>query len=663
MSHELRTPLNSLLILARMLSDNKEQNLSPKQVEYARTIYSAGSDLLNLINEVLDLSKVEAGKIEIYPSDVSIADIVNQVSQTFRPLAAQKKLDFSVDVEQGVPLMIKTDPQRLAQVLRNLLGNAFKFTETGSVRLRVHLPSPRTAFVSASLAESPEKVLAFSVIDTGVGIPKDKQQLVFEAFQQADGTTSRKFGGTGLGLSISRELSRLLGGEVSVESEVGKGSMFTLYLPFSYEGDAALTDESPPLLPRGGVEDDREGLTPGGRVVLIIEDDPAFASTLLGITRDHGFKGVIAARGDDGLTLARRLVPSAILLDLKLPVLDGLRVLEELKAHPQTRHIPVHIVSGTGRKHEGLSLGAVAYVEKPVSKDALDLTFAEIERFLHRKASKLLIVEPDERERQSIVELVGSEDVETIAVGRLTEALDALGEARFDCMVLDVALSEPSGAGEASSGFELLEEMGRRPELRDLPVIVYTGRDLSSHEETRLKKFARSIILKDARSAERLLAETTLFLHRVEAGLPQAKRRMLQDIAGADSIFKGKQVLIVDDDVRNIYALSSVLEEAGMSVVFAENGRAGIEALKSTPGISIVLMDVMMPEMDGYETMRQLRQMPEYKHLPVLALTAKAMKGDREKCLAAGASDYVTKPVDPDQLLSLMRVWLYAQHE
>ena len=671
MSHELRTPLNSLLILARMLSDNKDQNLTGKQVEYAKTIHSAGSDLLNLINEVLDLSKVEAGKIEIYPTDVSMTDVVKQVEQTFRPLASQKKLEFSVDIDSDVPVTLKTDGQRLLQILRNLLGNAFKFTEHGSVRLHVSLPNAKQVYANTGLAEQPGRVIAFAVTDTGLGIPKDKQQLIFEAFQQADGTTSRRYGGTGLGLTISRDLSRLLGGEVRVESEPGSGSTFTLFLPFAYESpgvmmrDSIAQEEPTDPLPRGEVEDDRDTLSAHDRVVLIVEDDPAFASTLLAMARDHGFKGVVALRGDTGLALARRLLPSAILLDLQLPQIDGLRILEHLKAHPQTRHIPVHILSGGDKKHEGLSLGAVAYVEKPVSKEALDRTFADIEGFLHRKASKLLIVEDDERERRSMVELIGSGDVETTAVGSVDEALDALDKGHFDCMVLDLTLKGggKDGKGGTTSGFELLEKMAKKPELRALPVIVYTGRDLSPQEETRLKKFARSIILKDARSPERLLAETTLFLHRVEAQLPQPKRRMLQDAAGSASVFEGKTVLIVDDDVRNIYALSSVLEEAGMNVVFAENGRAGIDVLKGTPGISIVLMDVMMPEMDGYETMRLIRQMPEYKALPVLALTAKAMKGDREKCLAAGASDYVTKPVDPDQLLSLMRVWLYSHHE
>ncbi|MBS2020394.1 MAG: response regulator, partial [Deltaproteobacteria bacterium] len=661
MSHELRTPLNSLLILARMLSDNRDSNLNDKQVEYAKTIHSAGTDLLNLINEVLDLSKVEAGKIEIYPTDLPVGDITTYLEQTFRPMAQQKGLELRLEVEPEVPQTIRTDGQRLQQILRNLLGNAFKFTEEGGVTVRVHVPPPETVYSSTSLTGA-AGVIAFSVTDTGIGIAKEKQQLIFEAFQQADGTTSRKYGGTGLGLSISRELARLLGGEVRVGSEPGKGSTFSVLLPTQLDLETMdvrtdMTAEPPPEpLPQGDVEDDRHDIKPTDKALVIIEDDPTFAKTLLANARDKGFKGVVATRGDVGLGLVRRMLPSAVLLDLQLPVMDGLKVLEQLKAHPQTRHIPVHVVSGTDRKLEGLSRGAVAYLQKPVSKEALDKTFVDIEGFLERKASRLLIVEDDERERKSMVDLIGTEGVETSAVGTVDEALKALAETRFDCLVLDLSL----GGG---SGFELLEKMAKKPDLKAIPVIVYTGRDLTPQEETRLKKFARSIILKDARSPERLLAETTLFLHRVEAQMSGPKRKMLHEAAGADAIFEGKKVLIVDDDVRNIYALATVLEEAGMSVVFAENGREGIEMLQKTPGVGIVLMDVMMPEMDGYETMRRVRQMPEYRSLPILALTAKAMKGDREKCLAAGASDYVTKPVDPDQLLSLMRVWLYSNEK
>ena len=662
MSHELRTPLNSLLILARMLQDNKDTNLTIKQVEYAKTIHSAGTDLLNLINEVLDLSKVEAGKIEIYPQDTTVKEVLDYLDQTFRPVAQQKNLSLTLKVEPDAPVTLRTDVGRLQQVLRNLIGNAFKFTEHGGVTVDVHQPAPNAPYQLASLREASDKVIAFSVEDTGIGIPKDKQALIFEAFQQADGTTSRKYGGTGLGLSISRELARLLGGEVRVESEPGKGSRFTIYLPTeleaevvadSREGTPQPIPEPHESLPKGEVADDRHDIRAQDRVLLVIEDDPGFAQTMLAMAREKGFKGVIALRGDIGLTLARRILPSAIMLDLQLPVMDGLRVLEHLKSHPQTRHIPVHVMSGLDRKHEGLSRGAVAYHEKPVSAEQLDDTFKQIDRFLKRKASRLLIVEDDERERASMVELIGTEGVETTAVGSIDDAFDAMEKAPFDCIVLDLSL-------KGGSGFDLLERMSKHASLKALPVIVYTGRELTPQDETRLKKYARSIIMKDARSPERLLAETTLFLHRMESEMSQPKRRMLHDAAGAEAVFKDKKVLIVDDDVRNIYALANVLEDAGMSVVFAENGREGIEVLQATPGVGIVLMDVMMPEMDGYETMRHIRAIEQYKSLPILALTAKAMKGDREKCLAAGASDYVTKPVDPDQLLSLMRVWLYS---
>ncbi|MDB4945515.1 MAG: ATP-binding region ATPase domain protein, partial [Labilithrix sp.] len=671
MSHELRTPLNSLLILARMLQDNKDSNLSTKQVEYAKTIHSAGTDLLNLINEVLDLSKVEAGKIEIYTQDVGVKEILGNLDANFRPVAQQKNLELNLKIDPEVPVTIRTDGQRLQQVLKNLIGNAFKFTEHGGITVHVHVPRRGDTYQAAPLREANGKIIAFSVEDTGIGIAKDKQQLIFEAFQQADGTTSRKYGGTGLGLSISRELARLLGGEVRVSSEPGKGSCFTIVLPTEYDppaeaeariemptaksggGGGGVFIEPTDPIPTGEIADDRHHIRTQDKVLLIIEDDTSFAQTMLAMAREKGFKAVIALRGDIGLTLARRILPSAIMLDLQLPVMDGLRVLEHLKAHPETRHIPVHVLSGLDRKHEALSRGAAAYAQKPLSMERLDDTFQQIEQFLSRKAPSLLIVEDDERERQSMIELIGTEGVEIAAVGTSDAALAAMKEKRFDCIVLDLSLG-----GE--SGFDLLEKMSNATEFEPSPVLVYTGRDLTSQEETRLKKYARSIILKDARSPERLLAETTLFLHRVEADMSQPKRKMLADAAGAEAVFRDRKVLIVDDDVRNIYALANVLEDAGMKVVFAENGREGIEVLRATPGVSIVLMDVMMPEMDGYETMRRIRLMNEYRSLPILALTAKAMKGDREKCLAAGASDYVTKPVDPDQLLSLMRVWLYS---
>jgi CheY-like chemotaxis protein/signal transduction histidine kinase/HAMP domain-containing protein len=677
MSHELRTPLNSLLILAKLLSDNKEENLTPKQIEYARTIHGAGNDLMNLINEVLDLSKIEAGRMEIYPSDVPLTEVESFLERGFRHVAQQKGLEFVVERAPNAPESIFTDGQRMQQVLRNLLSNAFKFTDQGQVVVRVGMADEGQRYANDALAAA-GPVVAFSVEDTGIGIAKDKQRLIFEAFQQADGTTSRKYGGTGLGLSISRELARLLGGEIRVQSTAGKGSVFTLFLPLSYKGViSALPDGSAVEEPRGmapveltvvqhaeaipridedmlvnTLDDDRDTIEPGDRTLLIVEDDENFARVLLDMARERGFKGIVALRGDVGLAFAHEFKPDAILLDIQLPVLDGWQVLDRLKHHRDTRHIPVHILSGAGKRQQGLRLGAMAYVEKPVSKEALDEAFTHLSSFIDDRVRNLLVVEDDETQRNSIVDLIGNGDVVSTAVGSAEEALEQLKGRRFDCVVLDLGLPD-------MTGFDLLEKVKNMPDLRDLPVIIYTGKDLSPEEETRLRKYAETIIIKDVKSPERLLDETALFLHRVEANLPEAKRRVLEQLHGADAVFQDRRILVVDDDVRNIFAITSVLESQGMVVLFAENGADGINILQSTPGVDLVLMDVMMPGMDGYETMRQIRKLAEYKSLPIIALTAKAMKGDREKCIAAGASDYITKPVDPDQLLSLMRVWLY----
>jgi len=690
MSHELRTPLNSLLILAKLLTENKDQNLSKKQVEFAQTIYSSGTDLLNLINDILDLSKVEAGKMEVSATDVSMAEIRDFVQRTFKPVADQKSLEFNVDIDPQTPSM-HTDGQRLQQVLKNLLSNAFKFTEKGSVTLSIHPAEAERKFASRSLDRAEGGVIAFAVRDTGIGISRDKQQLIFEAFQQADGTTSRKFGGTGLGLSISREIARLLGGEIRVESTSGEGSTFTLFLPGKVpeqptaptelqhagrdagrlvsrarasegasaqpwdQGGGAAVAAAPvtPRLPAPEVDDDRDTVEPGDRVVLIIENDKTFAKILLDMAREKDFKGLVALDGVSGLEIAHSFNPDAITLDIDMPGTDGWVVLDRLKHNPNTRHIPVHIITGIRERQHGLKAGAIAYLEKPVSREALEDSFNKIGQFIDQQVKRLLVVEDDATQRQSMIELIAHEDVEISAVATADEALEKLRTMHFDCMVLDLGLSGDT------DGFQLLERVKSDPAMQELPIIIYTGKELSPQEETRLRKFAETIIVKDVKSPERLLDETALFLHRVEARLPEQKRRMLERLHNADAVFAQKHILIVDDDVRNIFSLTSVLEEHGMSVSFAENGRDAIEKLESTPGIDLVLMDVMMPEMDGYETTRAIRERAQFRNLPIIALTAKAMKGDREKCIAAGASDYITKPVDTDQLLSLMRVWLY----
>jgi len=696
MSHELRTPLNSLLILAKLLADNRDGNLTEKQIEFANTIHTAGSDLLDLINDILDLSKVEAGKMDVHPETLPLEQVRDYAERTFRPVADERGLEFAIEIADGSPDSLFTDEQRLQQVLKNLLSNAFKFTEEGTVKLSIGLAPGEARFASRTLTDS-ERVVAFSVSDTGIGIAPDKVRLIFEAFQQADGTTSRRYGGTGLGLSISREIARLLGGEIAVESVPGVGSTFTLYLPERYveppepAGDrdgasaaaaaaalglaglepaplardgggngshAAVTGASPPtdpsLLEMGEVEDDRASIDPGDRVVLIVEDDADFARTVLDVAREGGFKGIVALRGDIGLALAHEYRPDAIVLDVNLPVMDGWAVLDSLKRHPDTRHIPVHVVTAGGDdgRQDALRAGAMAFLEKPVTKERLEEALSELQTFIDRGVRSLLVVEDDEEQRRSIAELIGGDEVDIVGAGSSEEALALLDEHRFDCVVLDLKLP-------GKTGFGLLEQVKQDERFRHLPIIVYTGKDLTRAEETRLKRYAETIIVKDASSPERLLDETSLFLHRVEARLPEPKRRMLEQLHSAEAVFQGKRVLIVDDDVRNVFALTSVLEGHGMEVRFAENGREALEALEADADVDLVLMDLMMPELDGYDTMKAIRERPQFKNLPILALTAKAMKGDREKSIAAGASDYITKPVDTDQLVSLMRVWLY----
>jgi signal transduction histidine kinase/CheY-like chemotaxis protein len=674
MSHELRTPLNSLLILSKLLGDNEQGNLDDRQVEFAHTIHSAGSDLLTLINDILDLSKVEAGKMDVVPGEVRLAAVCETVRQGFEPLTTQKGLELHVAVEEGAPELLVTDEQRLQQVLKNLLSNAVKFTDEGSVSLSIGQAPEGMRFTTTPLTRA-QRVVAFSVSDTGIGIPADKLRLVFEEFQQADGTTSRKYGGTGLGLSISRAIARLLGGEIRVVSEVDAGSTFTLYLPDVFhpvepiepDDDAPRAPMVPPVFTApvsvpvdetaleptfGDVPDDRTAIGEGDQVLLIVESDQGFARAALDLARGQSFKGVVATRGGAALALAREFHPDGILLDTQLAYTDGLALLAHLKQDTDLRHIPVHVFANPEDRRQVLRSGAIGCTEGTMTTETVEAAIAQLAEYSRRAQRHLLIVEDDETERSAVAELLSGDDVLVTGVGSADEALEALTAGPVDCMVLDLKLPK-------TSGFTLLERIKEDEALRDVPVIIYTGKDLTRREETRLAKYAETIIVKDARSPERLLEEATLFLHRPGDRLPDDQRLMLEQLHASAAVLEGKQVLIVDDDVRNVFALTSVLERHGMRVVFAENGRDGISTLEANPEVDIVLMDIMMPEMDGYETMAAIREKPQFRKLPIIALTAKAMKGDRERSIQAGASDYVTKPVNVDQLLSLMRVWLY----
>ncbi|MBW3543504.1 MAG: response regulator, partial [Planctomycetes bacterium] len=720
MSHELRTPLNSLLILTQMLADNPEGNLTDKQLGYAESVHSSGTDLLALINDILDMSKIESGTVSVEAAELAFSDVEAFVERSFRPMADSKGLELSIETGAELPEALYTDEKRLQQVLKNLLSNAMKFTEAGRVALRMERARAGWTLDHPTL-DAAETVVAFAVSDTGVGIPANMLQKIFEPFQQVDMSSTRRYGGTGLGLSISREIAQFLGGEIRVQSEVGKGSTFTLYLPARYRpphegpggeplgpaislpavsrgersapaagrprdtsraparpaeraqraepeparraeppgGNAATSarDDEPAApasrhpQPYPTAADDRNELDEGDRVLLIVEDDARFAAILTDIARQRHFKVLLAGRGEECLRLCRKHKPDAIMLDIQLPGMEGWTVLDRLKRTPRTRHIPVHIISVHDDAGDSLRRGAFAFLQRPASQADLEQAFAKIGDFLDREVKTLLIVEDDDQQRESILSLVGNGDVNITAVGTGREALQQLAEGAFDCMVLDLRLPD-------IDGLDLIEQIRRRPEVRSLPIVVYTGRDLTPAQRKRLEELAESVIVKDVGSPERLLDETALFLHRVEASLPESKQRMLRQIRESDDALAGRQVLIVDDDVRNVFALTSLLERHHMRVVYAENGRQGLEVLEQNPDVDIVLMDIMMPEMDGYEAMRAIRSMPRFRSLPIVALTAKAMQDDRQKCIDAGASDYVPKPVDSDQLLSLVRVWL-----
>jgi HAMP domain-containing protein/CheY-like chemotaxis protein/signal transduction histidine kinase len=667
MSHELRTPLNSILILGQQLSENVDGNLSARQVEFAKTIHGAGTDLLNLISDILDLSKIESGTVTVECEDLLFTHLRETIERNFRHEAEARQLSFTADFDTRLERAITTDSKRLLQVLKNLLSNAFKFTERGGVRLHVSVATGGWSPEHPILSQAPS-VVEFSVSDTGIGISPEKQRIIFEAFQQADAGTARKYGGTGLGLAISRELAHLLGGEIRLNSVSGSGSTFTLYLPLSYLGPAynravtrgpttaatAVAAFQPVVLPvrQEEIADDRENLQPEDAVLLVVEDDPHYCRILLDLARQRGFKILLARTGADALTLARKYRPSAVSLDVFLPDMLGWTVLNQLKRNPETRHIPVQILTIEDERQYGLERGAFQFITKTVTTDALEAAFDRLKSFTASRVRRLLVVEDDPAEQLSVTELLGHSDVQITTVGTGAAALAALRAGSFDCVVLDLRLPD-------MSGFELLAQLQGDSELRHTPIVVFTGRELTDHEETELRKVAKSIVLKGVRSPERLLDETALFLHRVIADLPEAKQHMIEALHESDEPLSGRKVLVVDDDIRNIFALNSLLERHSMQVITATNGQEAIKLVESTEDLSLVLMDVMMPEMDGYETMRRIRSKHQFRLLPIIALTAKAMKGDREKCLEAGASDYVAKPVNTDQLLSMVRTWLH----
>jgi signal transduction histidine kinase/DNA-binding response OmpR family regulator/HAMP domain-containing protein len=678
MSHELRTPLNSLLILSDQLSKNAEGNLTGRQVEFSRTIHSSGNDLLTLINDILDLSKIESGTVIVDVGEVPFKDLADYVERSFRHVAENKKLGFSVHVDPDVPRSMHTDAKRLQQVIKNLLSNAFKFTETGSVAMDVRTAREGWNTDNETLNKA-KTVIAISVTDSGIGIPAEKQHIIFEAFQQADGSTSRKYGGTGLGLAISREIAGMLGGDIKLSSTPGEGSTFTLYLPPSYTIKSPrhqatvirpAVNNSPTLAqpepletpaPAGApsdCDDDSNSLGLGDNVLLIVENDAHFARYLVDVTRENGYKAVVAARGADALRLARELLPASITLDINLPDIDGWRVLDRLKDDPATRHIPVHLVTTEEDRERGLRMGAMGVLTKPLrTREALDAAFSSIKAFSAPRERHVLLIEAAEAQRARLSEIVGGEGIRIVPVGTAADAMAAVREeanAGRSVSLVVTTLELPD-----KSGFELIDELADQPSLKDVPIIVYSPKDVSKKEELQLKRLGQTMALKDVRSPERLLDEAALFLHRPLSELPEFKRQAIERLHDTNAQLADKRVLVVDDDIRNIFAMTSLLEPYKMQIQSAETGREAIEILQRTPDLDVVLMDIMMPDMDGYDTMRAVRKLAKFRALPIIALTAKAMKGDREKCIEAGASDYISKPVDTEQLLALLRVWLH----
>jgi CheY-like chemotaxis protein len=669
MSHELRTPLNSILLLSRLLSENNESNLSADQIEYAKVIQSSGNGLLGLIDEILDLSKIEAGKMQLEYLDVPVVEIMEDMNALFVPVAKNKNLEFNVILDPQVPALIETDKVRLEQIIKNLLSNALKFTHTGYVSLEI------------KICPSNDALLCFIVKDTGIGIPKEKQHLIFEAFQQADGSTKRKFGGTGLGLSISRELTKLLGGDMHLTSIVNQGSEFILRVPLkrsidisvfepeassmeNMEGEAEQaaiqTQEADnkyvaSVIP-ASIKDDRNAIKPGDKIILIVEDDTNFAKSLLQFANTKGYKAIVAVRGDEGLIYARKYMPIGILLDVQLPVKSGWEVMDELKADRFTRHIPVHMMSSYKVKNESLLRGAVDFINKPFAHEQMQEVFKKIEYVLNNESKKVLIVEDNAKHAKALAYFLETFNITSEVKSNIADSMEALKRDEINCVILDMGIPD-------QKSYQLLEEAKKNPGFENLPIIIFTGKSLSQAEEQRIKQYADSIVVKTAHSYQRMLDEVSLFLHVVEEKKkPDPSESMYKKMGMLNDVLNNKTVLVVDDDVRNIFSLSKALESIKMNIVTAINGKEALEKLKTNPQIDVVLLDMMMPEMDGYETARQIRKNHVWKKLPVIAVTAKAMTGDREKCINAGASDYITKPVDVDQLLSLLRVWLYEKN-
>ncbi|MGV3509315.1 MAG: response regulator [Sphingobacteriaceae bacterium] len=659
MSHELRTPLNSILLLSRLMYENPEKNLTDEQVEFAQVIQSSGNGLLALIDEILDLSKIEAGKMDLEYADVSIADIASDMKALFNPIAKEKDLEFKVDIDQEIPQKISTDKMRVEQIIKNLISNALKFTAKGGVSLKI------------SPTENP-MILQISVSDTGIGIAEEKQHLVFEAFQQADGSTRRKFGGTGLGLSISRELVKLLGGEISLKSEEGKGSVFFFTLPVTKitqnEQKTPVAKLLPvnhakeqPTIPQETknlvtnipqeIPDDRDSITENDKIILIIEDDTNFAKALLTYTQKAGYKGLVAVRGDTGIQMAAMYNPLAILLDIQLPIKDGWEVMQELKSNPATRHIPVHIMSSLEVKKESLIKGAVDFINKPIALEQMQQMFEKLEEALNKHPKKVLIIEENPKHARALAYYLETFNVTSEVKGSVTECIETLLKDAAECVILDMGIPD-------QNAYETLDQIKQHPGLENIPIIIFTGKNLSKAEESRLKYYADSIVMKTAHSYQRILDEVALFLHLVEEK-ESPKEKKSQNLVELNEVLAGKTVLIADDDVRNIFSLTKALEQLKMKVLSATDGSEALKVLDENPQTDVVLMDMMMPEMDGYESTKKIRKNPRFRNLPILAVTAKAMVGDREKCIQAGASDYISKPVDIDQLISLLRVWLY----